>query len=73
MTQKGSIEKIIVTVKMQGCKMNKTATLLTAPGSDAKGEPWDQNHWDCASVIGMSLCVSNNTRPDITFAASQVA
>ena len=72
MTQKGSIKKIIATAKMQGCEPNKTPAPLTALGSDAKGEPWDQNHWDCASVVRMSLCVSNNARPDIAFAASQV-
>ena len=72
-TQKGLIKKIIATAKMQGCNANKTPASLTAPGSDAEGEPWDQNHWDCASIVGMSLHASNNTRLDITFAASQVA
>ena len=50
----------------------KTLAVLTALGSDAKGKPWDQNHWDCASIVGILLCVSNNTRLDITFAVSQV-
>ena len=72
MTQKGLIKKIIATAKMQGCKPNKTPALLTALGLDAGGEPWDQNHWDCASVVRMSSCTSNNTRPDTAFAASQV-
>jgi len=44
MTQKGLIEKIIATAKMQGCKPNKTPALQTALGSDAEGKPWDQNH-----------------------------
>ena len=35
MTQKGLIKKIIATAKMQGCKPNKTPTVLTALGSDA--------------------------------------
>ena len=73
MTQKGPIKKIIVTAKMQGCEPNKTPALLTASGSDAEGEPWDQNHWDCASIVRMLLCSSNNTGPDISIAASQVA
>ena len=73
MTQKGLIKKIIATAKMQGCKPNKTPALLTALGLDAEGEPWDQNHWDCASIVRMLLCVSNNIRQDITFAASQIA
>ena len=68
MNQKGSIKKIIATAKMQGCRPNKTPL-----GSDTEGEPWDQNHWDCASIIRMSLHVSNDAVPDITFAVSQVA
>ena len=73
MTQKGSIEKIVATAKMEGCKPNKTPALQTALGLDAEGKPWDQNHWDHASVVGMLPHVSNNTRPDIAFAVSQVA
>ena len=73
MTQNGPIKKIIATAKMQGCKPSKTPALLTASGLDAEGEPWDQKHWDCASIVGMLLCVLNNTRPDIAFAVSQVA
>ena len=46
MTQKGLIEKIIATAKMQGCKPNKTPAVPTALGLDAEGKPWDQNHWD---------------------------
>ena len=53
MTQKGLIKKIIATAKMQGCNADETSALLTVLGSDAEGEPWDQNHWDCASVVGM--------------------
>ena len=73
MTQKGLIEKIIATAKMQGCKPNKTPAPQVASGSDAEGVPWDQNHWDCASLVCVLLHVSNNTRPDIAFAVSQVA
>ena len=74
MTQKGLIKKIILaTAKMEGCNLNKTPALLTALGSDAEGAPWNQDHWDCASIVSMLLCASNNTRPDIAFAASQVA
>ena len=72
-TQKGLIEKIIATTKMKECKPNKTPALTTALGSDPEGKPWDQNHWDCASLVGMLLWASNNTQPDIAFAASQVA
>ena len=73
MTQEGLIEKIIATAEMQGFKLNKTPALPAAPGSDAEDEPWDEKHWDCTSVVGMPLHVSNNTRPDIAFEVSQVA
>ena len=73
MTQKGPIKKIVARAKMEECNPNKTPALTAAPGFDAKGEPWDQNHWDCASIVGMLLCVSNDTGPDITFAVIQVA
>ena len=39
----------------------------------AKGKPWDQKHWDHASVVGVLSHVSNNARPDAAFAVSQVA
>ena len=73
MTQKGLIKKIVATAKMKECNPNKTPALTAALGSDIKGELWDQNHWDCTSIVRMLLCASNNTRPDVTFAASQVA
>ena len=75
MTQKGMIKKIIATAKMKGCNPNKTPVSLTTLGSDTEGEPWDQNHWGqhARSVVRMLSCVSNNTRPDIAFAVSQVA
>ena len=44
MTQKGSIKKIVATAEMKECNPNKTPALTAAPGSDAKGKPWDQNH-----------------------------
>ena len=72
MTQKGLIKKMIATAKMEGCNPDKTLTTLTASGSDAEGAPWNQDHWDCASIVGVSSCASDDTGPDITFAASQV-
>ena len=73
MTQKGSIEKIIATPWMKECKPSKTPALTTAPGLDAESQPWDQNHWNHTSIVRMLLCMSNNRRPDIAFAVSQVA
>ena len=73
MTQKGLIDKILETTKMTDCNPNHTPCAQVALGKDLEGAPYDQNDWNYASVVGMLLYVSNNTRPDITFAVSQVA
>ena len=73
MTQKGLIKKVIQTTKMENCNPNWTPAIQLALGSDPDGEPYDQSQFNYASVVGMLLYLSNNTRPDITFAVSQVA
>ena len=73
MTQKGLIQKIVEATKMKGCKPNWTPAKREALGTDPDGERWDNKEWNYASVVGMLLCVSNNARPDMTFAVSQVA
>ena len=73
MTQKRLIQKIIAATKLTNCKPNWTPTKKEALGSDPDGERWDNKEWNYASVVGMLLYVSNNTRPDITYAVSQVA
>ena len=73
MTQKGLIKKVIKTTKMENCNPNWTPSTQSALGSDPDGEPYDQVQFNYTSVVGMLLYLSNNTRPDITFAISQVA
>jgi len=73
MTQKGLIKKIIETTKMGNCNPNWTPSTQLALGSDPDGEPYDHSQFSYASIVGMLLYLSNNTRPDITFAVSQVA
>ena len=73
MTQSGLVKKILKTTEMVDCNPNWTPTTKTALGSDPEGEPFDQHPFNYASVVGMLLYLSNNTRPDITFAVSQVA
>ena len=73
MTQKGLIQKIVEATKMKGCKPNWTPAKREALGTDPDGERWDNKEWNYASVVGMLLHVSNNARPDVTFAVSQVA
>ena len=73
MTQKGLIDKILETTKMTDCNPNHTPCPQVALGKDLDGTLYDQKDWNYASIVGMLLYVSNNTRPDITFAVSQVA
>ena len=73
MTQKGLIKKIIKTTDMVDCNPNYTPAVQVALGKDEDGEPFDQEQFNYASIVGMLLHLSNNTRPDITFAVSQVA
>merc|ERR1712024_393128 len=57
---------------MDSCNPNKVPALKTCLGKDPDGEPMsDDFHY--RSVVGMLLYLSGNTRPDITFAVSQVA
>ena len=73
MTQTGLINKIIKTMGMETCNPNKTPAMQVALASDPDNKPFDQAKWSYLSIVGMLLYVSNNTRPDITFAVSQVA
>ena len=73
MCQNGLINKIVESTKMTDCNPNYTPTTQVALGSDPEGEPWNNKDWNYASIVGMLLYASNNTRPDITFAVSQVA
>ena len=72
MTQTGLIDKIIKATGMEGCNPNKTPALKAGLGKDHDGEPMSDTFNYC-SVVGMLLYLSGNTRPDITFAVSQVA
>ena len=72
MTQKGLIQKIINATGLQDCNPNYTPTHQACLGIDPDGEPIDES-WSYRSIVGMLLYLSTNTRPDITFAVSQVA
>jgi len=73
MTQKGLIKKLLKTTDMENCNPNKVPASTIGLGLDPTGKLYDQNPFDYASVVGMLLYLSNHTRPDITFAVSQVA
>ena len=72
MTQSGLIKKIIQATGMENCNPNKTPALKACLGKDEDGEPMDPI-FNYRSIVGMLLYLSGNTRPDITFAVSQVA
>ena len=72
LTQKGLIQKIINATGLQDCNPNHTPALQACLGIDPEGEPMDEA-WNYRSIVGMLLYLSTNTRPDITFAVSQVA
>jgi transposase InsO family protein len=71
MTQKGLIRKIIATAGMKDCNPNWTPASTTPLGIDPDGEPMDEE-WSYRSIVGMLLYLTTNTRPDCSFAVSQV-
>jgi hypothetical protein len=70
-TQKGLIKKILTAACMEDCNPNVTPAATAALGSDPEGEPMSEN-WNYRGICGMLLYLSTNTRPDISFAVSQV-
>jgi len=71
LTQKGLIEKLIKTTKLEDCNPNYLPA-TAALGSDPQGQAMKED-WNYSSVVGMLLYLSTNTRCDIVFAVSQVA
>jgi len=71
-SQPGLIKKILDATNMHDCKVNSTPCTQTALGSDPDGAPMKET-WNYASVVGMLLYLSTNTRTDISYAVSQVA
>ena len=72
LTQKGLITKILAATKMEDCNPNSLPAPGAAVGTDADGEPMKES-FNYRAIIGMCLYLSTNTRPDITFAVSQLA
>ena len=72
LVQKGLIAKIIAATGLETCSTNKVPAACEALGIDPEGEPMEEP-WSYPSIVGMLLYLSNNTRPDIAFAVSQVA
>ena len=69
-TQPGLIQKIVEATGMEDSNTNWTPAATTALGIDPDGESFKEK-WSYASIVGMLLCLSTNTRPDVSI--SQVA
>lgn len=72
LSQAGLIKKIIEATGLQSSKPNRLPAPREALAIDPDGEPFE-DPWNYASIVGMLLYLSTNTRPDIAFAVSQVA
>ena len=70
-TQRGLIQKTLEAAGMVDCNSNSTPTAMNALGSDKDGLPMKET-WNYRAICGMLLYLSTNTRPDISFAVSQV-
>jgi hypothetical protein len=70
--QKGLIEKILKHCNMLECNTKSTPANQTPLGSDANGPNFDRS-FDYASIVGMMMYLSSNSRPDIQFAVHQCA
>ena len=72
LSQSGLIKKILTTTKMNDSNAKRTPARSTTLGSDPFGDPCNED-WDYASVVGMLMYLSSNSRPDIQFAVHQCA
>ena len=72
MKQEGLIDKIVTAANMKECNSVATPATKEALAKDEEGKIMD-DEWNYRSIVGMLLYLSNNTRPDLTFAVSQVA
>ena len=72
LTQVGLIDRIVFAMGLTNAAKVKTPAEYGALQKDEDGENCDTS-FNYPSIVGMSLYLQNNTRPDITFAVSQCA
>jgi hypothetical protein len=72
LSQKGLIEKTLAAADMTDCNPNFIPASTTALGLDPEGEPMTET-WNYRSIVGMLQYLAGNTRPDISYAVSQIA
>ena len=70
--QRGLIDKILVTCGMVDCNTKSTPCNQVPLGSDPSGDPVT-GKFEYASVVGMLMYLSSNSRPDIQYAVHQCA
>jgi hypothetical protein len=70
--QTGLIDKILKHCNMTECNTKSTPANQTPLGTDANGPSFDKS-FDYASIVGMMMYLSSNSRPDIQFAVHQCA
>jgi len=70
--QQGLIDKVLQVTNMQECNAKATPATTTPLGTDANGQRCQQT-WEYASVIGMLMYLTSNSRPDIQYAVHQCA
>ena len=70
--QVGLIDKILDATGMKDCNPANTPAEAKPLGKDKNGAPFKEE-WGYASVVGMLLYLSGNSRPDIAFAVNQAA
>ena len=72
MIQKGLIEKVLKTCRMEQCNSKATLAAKMPLSTNAEGRPFKEK-WKYASVVGMLIYLASNTRPDIQFIVHQYA
>ena len=72
MVQPGLIEKVLKAVGMEECNVKHTPAGPNPLGTNADGEPFNED-WEYSSVVGMMMYLCSNTRPDIQYAVHQCA
>jgi len=72
LSQTGLIKKVIKCTKMTEASGKSTPASVQPLGKDLDGEPFSKD-WSYSATVGMLLYLSSNSRPDLTFAVSQVA
>lgn len=69
LTQRGLVDNILEATDVTNCGIKPTPA--AGPFGKDKNGPEQEEHWHCASAIGMSMHLANNSCPDCAFATHQ--